>query len=387
MANVLGAYNPTFFANEALIQLEKALGLAGRIHRGFERERNSYELGDTIRIKKPGTFTAQDAPSTAQDVKTTYKDITLDRWKEVKFSLTDKELAYTGERIITDHIRPAAYALADELDQYLATIGHRGSPWYYDLNATPGSVVADITGPRKVLFDNGVPMGDESMMHYMVDSTMEMGLLGLSAFTQHQGAGQQGVEAQNRGYIGKKYGFNFFANQNVQSHTSGTINDTALLVNNASGYAAGSTTMNLDAADAGVTGTLVAGDSFSIAGQTQRYVVTGTFTAASNAFTAVTFLPGLAAAVVDDQAVTVRKDSHVGNLAFHRNYMALALAPLPTLGDGAGARIATASDPITGLSLRSRIYYDGDNSKLFVALDMLYGAIVLDPNLACVASG
>ena len=42
--------------------------------------------------------------------------ITLDTWKEVKFGLTDKELTFTKEKIITDHITPAAYALADAID-------------------------------------------------------------------------------------------------------------------------------------------------------------------------------------------------------------------------------------------------------------------------------
>ena len=34
--NTLGIYDPLFYAQEALIQLEKALGLAGRVHRGYD---------------------------------------------------------------------------------------------------------------------------------------------------------------------------------------------------------------------------------------------------------------------------------------------------------------------------------------------------------------
>ena len=40
----------------------------------------------------------------------------------------------------------------------------------------------------------------------------------------------------------------------------------------------------------------------------------------------------------------------------------------------------TVFDPVTKLALRARIFYDGDNSKVIVALDALYGAKVLRPN-------
>src|SRR3989304_5787547 len=114
MANTLGAYNPIFYASEALIHLRKALGMAGRVHRGYDRERSSFMKGDTARIRKPSTFTAQDAPSTAQDLVTDTVDIVLSYWREVKWALTDKERAFTQDDIIREHIAPSAYALGDD---------------------------------------------------------------------------------------------------------------------------------------------------------------------------------------------------------------------------------------------------------------------------------
>src|SRR5438874_1427443 len=96
--NDLGNYNPTFYAAEALLILYKALGMAGRVYRGYDR--NPGDLGDTIKLRRPGTFTAQDAPGSATDIKPDSLSITLNQWKEVRFSLTDQELAYTGQRII-----------------------------------------------------------------------------------------------------------------------------------------------------------------------------------------------------------------------------------------------------------------------------------------------
>ena len=188
MANTLGVYNPIFYAQEALIQLEKALGMAGRVYMGYDEERRSFGRGETISIRKPSTFTVQDAPSTAQDVQTETVTLTLNNWKEVKFKLSDKELAFTGERIINDHIRPAAYALADNIDIALATL-YQDIPWFHTLNATPGSVVTDITGPHQILFDNAVPMDD---LHYMVNGALQNGFLANAAFAQWQGAGATG---------------------------------------------------------------------------------------------------------------------------------------------------------------------------------------------------
>lgn len=380
MANTLGVYNPIFYAQEALIQLEKALGMAGRIHRGYDEERRSFAKGQTISIRKPSTFSAQNAPSSAQDLATEYVDISLDQWKEVKFALTDKELAYTGERIINDHIRPASYALADNIDQALAGL-YADVPWYYDLSGTP--VVADVTGPRKVMFDNSVPVTDANFMHYMMDGTLSHALMGLAAFSQWQGAGDTGVSTQQRGTLGQKYGMECFANQNVQSHTAGTFACAAPLISGA--HAKGATSVTIYHASS-LTGTLKKGDSFVIAGNSQRYAVTADATAAANSIT-VSITPGLANAQSGDEAVTVRTDTHTANLAFHRNAFALAMAPLSEMGNELGAKIATITDPITGLAIRSRLYYVGNSSEVHVALDVLYGYKTLDPNLGCRACG
>ena len=376
MVNTLGVYNPIFYANEALIHLEKALGMANRVHRGFENERNSFRKGETISIRRPSTFTAQDAPSTAQDLDTETVSLTLDKWKEVKFKLSDKELAFTGDRIINDHIRPAAYALADDIDQKLNALS-ADIPWFYDIAAT--GVVADLTGTRRVMFDNKVPLGGPDI-HLEVNGAFEEDLLNLSAFTQHQGAGLEGVTAQMRGHLGRKFGMEIFANQNVTTRTAGALTGTAI-TNGALAF--GDTSVTLDAGT--LTGTMLKGDSFTFAGDTQRYAVTADATAAGNSIT-FSITPPIQTAVSDGTATTEEQTTSTGdNIAFHRNAFALVLAPLPDHGNELGARVATISDPTTGLAIRSRIWYEGDASEVRVALDVLYGVKTLDPNLACLA--
>lgn len=382
MANTLGYYNPFFYAQETLIHLQNALGMGNRVHRGFEEERRSYGLGEYINIRKPSTFTAANAPSSAVDLDTGSVQVQLAYWREVKFALTDKELAFTGQRIIDDHIKPAAYALANDIDTKLALL-YKDVPWFVDLADNGSTAVSDITGVKKVLFDNGVPM-TPGMMHYMIDGNLQKGLEELAAFSQQQGAGADGVNTQKTGHLGVKYGLEMFSNQNTQLHTAGTCADATGAVDLVAGYAAGTTTIHIDGVTVG--GDWHAGDSFVIAGNTQRYAVTAdvTFTGGEGD---VTFTPGLAATAADDAVVTGRVDTHRANLAFHRNAFALVMAPLPMMANELGARVATVTDPVTGLSLRSRIYYVGNSSAVHVAIDVLYGVKTLDPNLACRGCG
>lgn len=372
MPNTLSVYDPLFYANEALIQLEKALGMAGRVHRGYDKA--PQQKGATISIRRPGTFAAQDAPSAAQEVVAGEARIALDHWKEVKFGLSDRELSAAGTLLIEEHVRPAAVALADAIDQSLCGL-YADVPWYHDVAATMG--VADVTALRKIMFDNQVPLRDPALMHWMIDGDMEADLLGQAAFTQWQGAGEAGAQAQRSGLLGRRFGFDFFANQNVRGHVAGDLSSTTPLLVGA--HAKGATSVTLDAGT--LTGGLNKGDSLVLAGNTQRYAVTADAVAAGNAIT-VQVTPALVEAYADNTQATVSLDSHSASLAFHRNAFALAMAPLSDLGNQLGAHVASVTDPVSGLTLRSRLFYDGNASKVYVALDALWGVTTLDPNLA-----
>lgn len=389
MPNVLNNYNPIFYAQEALLQLEKALGMAARVYRGYEEERKSYERGDTISIRVPGTFTAKDAPSTSQDVKTSKVNIKLDYWKDVKFGLTDKELAFASRRIIDEHIQPAAYALADFVDTSLMAL-YKKVGWYYNLPATIDAT--SITMPRKVLAETAKALLYAGDVHFAVDSTLEAAFLGLNIFHQAATTGEgRNQDALLNGTLGTRFGVEVFPSLNVQSHTSGTV------VSAGSDVAGALTSDVAQDAESIAVGslsgvqTLKAGDTFTIAGDTQRYVVAADATLASGAAT-LSVWPKIKVAATTGAVVTFENGSsstnhaasYYANLMFHRRAFALAMAPLPDIGDGAGANMAVVTDPNSGLSIRSRLAYDDDNAKVNVTLDVLFGLQCLDPNLAVV---
>lgn len=388
MTNVLGAYNPTFYASEALIWLRKALGLATRVNMGFDEERRSFGKGDTITIRRPGVFTALAAPSTAQDIVTETVSIPLTGHWEVKYPLSDKEHAYTQERIITEHIAPAAYAIADKIDQDLASLAITVPHSYIEPAAGTAATIAGILNTRKKMFDNKVPMMNPNMMHFMLGGKEEADLLALEAFAQAQGAGQTGIDTQLSGSLGRRYGYNFFSNQNRTQATYADITDFAGTITEPAAKGDTSITVGgLGSAEVYKKGTII---KFDVSGY--EYAVTADATMSSGA-AVVSINPPIRVAEADNAAITIQALQDLTNaattnlnLAFHRDWAALAFARLPDFSNfpnQLGIACASIQDPVTGLALRYRVFYEGNNSKLFAAVDALWGFKELNADLAC----
>lgn len=105
----------------------------------------------------------------------------------------------------------------------------------------------------------------------------------------------------------------------VQSHTKGT--GSGYLVNSAA-LVVGSTTIPADTG----TGTVLAGDVVTFAGQTHKYVVATAL--AGGSFTIGT--PGLKAVPADNAAITVGA-TYTGNVGIHQSAMGLLCEPLRRL--------------------------------------------------------
>lgn len=377
MANALGFYNPMFYAQEALMVLEKSLCFAGRVHRGYEA--SPSQKGDTINISKPGTFTAQDAPNSAiQDVNTTGTSIKLDHWKEVTFALTDKELTFTKEKIINDHIRPAAYAIADNIDQTIAQAVYKDLYTYAGTAGTAPSTLADIVKGRRLLQDNLVP--DDGQRYFGFDTAAEENFLQLSIFNQNPAAGTGVEDVVMKGHIGSRFGMELFTSQNIPIHTPGSIAAGGGTIQMNAAANAGATTVTLKGSTGTLTGNLKYGDIITFAGHTQTYAVTETVIAAGNV-AVVKIVPGLKTGVAESAVVAV-KQAHTANMLFHKNCFAFATAPLSELGkELGGVQMATIVDPVSALTIRSRMWYEGRASKVYVSLDVLFGFKTLDGQL------
>lgn len=374
MTQALNTYDPIFYAQEGLSILKNSLGFANRCYRGFERQ--TKVPGSVISISMPQEFVATAAPAAATDLAPGEVQITLDGWDEVKFKLTDKELALTRDSIITDHIAPAIYALALKIETGIATKMYQKCGWQN--TASSPADVEDIVSLRKLMFSNKCPMLD-GQRYLAVDGTIGSEFLQLSAFSQYIGAGEAGAATQRDGSLGSKFGFGIFETQILPTHTAGSLSVSGTLQVNAAA-ALNATSLVFKASSTTLTGDIHAGDFFTIAGDDQAYAVTATATASGNLVT-VSISPALQVAVSGNEEVTLTQTSGDIQLAFHRNSTALAMAPLSTMGNELGAKIEVATDPDTGISLRARQYYIGDSSVVAVAYDALYGVQVLRPNM------
>lgn len=378
MGNTLTAglfYDPYSYANELLAYLKNSLGMAARVHRGFDKAPN--EKGSVIQLRRPEVFTADSMPAAAADVTPDYVNITLDQWYGKLITLSDKELAFSKEQVFNDYIQPMAYSIANKIDQTLALL-YKDVPWY-TTNSTP-CAVADLTALQRIMFLRGVP--EDNQRHLMLSGTQREEFLNLAAFSQFQGAGAAGTETQLNGSLGTKYTFEVFANQNVQTHTAGTASDLAAAVSTEA--AKGATSMIIKEYEA--SGTVKAGDIFVVAGNSQQYAITANASASGGVAT-VSFTPPLVETAHVNDVVTVTLVGGTGTttseqgIAFHRQAFALAMGVLPD--NLPGINVYTATDPVSGLSIRARRFAVGLTSQNYLGVDALWGVKTLNPNMAC----
>lgn len=376
MPNTLGNYDALFYASEAIPHLRKRLGIASRIHQGYDAERRQRNEGSVVTINRPGTFVAQKGSITAQDIKPGVVNITVDQRPEVLFAVTDVEYAYTGERLIGDHIAPAAYALADQIDKDVNAL-YTKVPWLHDYGTATDHQV--ITGMSAVAFNNLAPV-DDGNWHLQIDGTMRQNFQNSDMFKSASMAGEGNNQTLFNGSLGERYGIEIFANQNAPTHTVGTVisgaDQAGALTAN---LAAGATSLAIGSL--GATETLKAGDTFSIAGNTQRYTVQTDVTMSGGAGT-VAFYPEAAQAYSSGAVVTfyVQGTGVTQQLLFHRNWAAIVYAALPD--NMPNIDVQTVTDPVTGISLRASRWGDGLGKQTYVSLDVLYGCQVLSPQLA-----
>lgn len=388
MANTLGNFNVPLFAATALDILMNSLSTPRRVNRAYESERRAFDKGDVVNIRRPSTFTVYDAPigTSADDLKTESVQIALDQYKETKMAVTDRELAYTTEQIIREHISPMAYALGNSVDAALLAQSYL-IPHCQQITAASAGIEV-LTGADRIMRENRVPDDGPSRRHYAANPRVWERWIGNAAFAQHQGAAAGGVATQETAQLAQKYGFQPYPTNNglaVAAQATPTV--TTGLTNGA--HDKGATSIALDATT--FTGTLAAGMVIQIgaeastAGQAynqQLYSVTANVTASGNAAT-VSISPPLRADVADGVAWTVKVNAAAAayqtELAFHSDCLALCMVPLP--GAAPGAEIQTATDAASGVSVRARYYYDGHLAKRFFAMDILYGVKVLNADL------
>lgn len=391
MANTLTEVMPKILAR-GLMALREVVMMPRLVNGDYSRE--AAEKGDVINIPKAATVATRNvAPSNTPpapvDGAPTNVQITLDNWKQNDpIFLTDKEVVQIEKdrHFLPLQFSEAIRALATDVNQEImgnykgvyAAVGTAGT--------TPAaSDATDIIAARGALHKMLCPRTDR---RFILDVDAEANALALATFADLEKTGDRNVKIE--GELGRKYGFDFFYEDHVVTHTAGTMSNGSDPQANVNGaLTAGDTTMNVD--ETTLTGTIVEGDLFSFAGLTDNgksgtphFVVTNTstLTASGNAITGITFDPPLPSNIADNTVVTLVQD-HVVNLAFQRDAIAFATRPLlsSTMDMEMGTRMMSLQDPATGLVLRTEV--SRQHKQTVWEFDILWGSKLVRPEFAC----
>ena len=206
-------------------------------------------------------------------------------------------------------IAQAIRACVNEMEVDIAVAAKNGASRAYGTTAGTAPVLADWANVKKILDDNGAPMTDR---YSVFDTTAGVALRNTSNLFKVNESGDSGALLR-QGLLGNLYGFGLRESAQIQTTTKGTA---ASATTNSAGYAIGATTLTLAAVG---TGTIVAGDILTFAGDTNKYVVKTGNADVSAGGTIILNEPGLRIAMsAATKAITVFGTS-ARNLAFARS--------------------------------------------------------------------
>ncbi len=366
-----------------LVVLREAAVMPRLVNIDFQGD--AAQFGNTIDVPKPvvqvvSAVQAGSTPKSPANKTPGLVQIKLDQWKMTDFHLTDKEMVEVDKN---RHFLPmqtdeAARAIANTVDgfihgKYVGIFGFVGTA-----AVVPFSTVATATDSRKTLNTQLAPMVDRRIV---LDPDGEAQALQLSAYSDVEKTQDRAVKIE--GELGRKFGFDHFMSQNLKTHTAGTVTSAAV----ASTTAAGASSLDVKAAASASIGTILLGDVFTIAGQSQTYAVqtSAAITIASSlAAQALSIRPGLAAIATADAAITF-KATHVVNLAFHRNAFTYVTRPLANTSVVNINPVRTLQDDVTGLIMRLEIVRQHKQDAW--QFDILYGAELTRPELGVRIAG
>jgi len=294
--------------------------------------------------------------SSAPDQTIGYVDMTISKARSVPFGITGEEAKSVSQSLATinrDRIAQALRTLTNEVEADLAALHINASRAYGTYNAVPFATAADFSDfaqTRKILDDNGSPQSD---LHMVLGGTTVANLRGKqsSLFKVNESGSE---DMLRNGRLGHVMGWDIHNSGQVKtSVTVGTNNGSAQT--DATGYAVGVTEITMD--DAG-TGTIIAGDIITFAGDTNKYlVVQGDTNVATGAGTLIIAEPGLRVAMSAANKVITTVAATTRNMFFHRAAIQLATrSPAMPPGGDAADDIMVLVDTVSGIAFEFALY-------------------------------
>jgi hypothetical protein len=352
--NTISSIVPDIY--EALDVVSRELtGLIPAVTMNASAERAGINQNIVVDVEPAGNVSnitpAMTVPDpTGQTSGSTVIQITKSRAAEFGFIGDDQKKLNTGPGYLSvraNKIAQAIRAVANEVESDLAGLQATFSRAYGTAGTTPFGTANDYTDASnvlKILKDNGSPQSDNQLV---INTAAGANFIGKQSAVNS--AGTESILRQ--GVLLDLAGMPLRESAQIADFTAGTG---ASATTNAAGYAVGATVLTL--ASAG-TGTLLAGDVVTFAGDSNKYVITSGDADVSGGGTITLAAPGLRVAMsTATKAITVVATS-ARNMAFNRSALVLAArAPArPEEGDMA-EDVIVITDPRSGLSMEFAMY-------------------------------
>lgn len=347
---------PTIYEAMDVVAREQ-VGFIRAVAQDFSAERAA--LNQTVRSPVVGAMAAENltvdnVAASAPDQTISYVDMTITKARSVPFGITGEEAKSVSQSMATinrDRIAQCLRTLTNEVETDLAALHIYASRAYGTYNATPFGTAADLSdfaNATKLLNVNGAPQSDR---HMVLDHNAATNIRGKqSSLFKVNEAGSDAL--LRTGTLGSVQNWMLHESEQVkQAVTAGT--GASATTDNA-GYAVGSTTFTLALAG---TGTIIAGDIITFAGDSEKYlVVTGDANVAGGG-TIVIAEPGIRTAMsAATKAITVVAATN-RSMFFHRSAIQLATrAPAMPEGGDAADDVMTIADPVSGITYEFAIY-------------------------------
>lgn len=370
MANVLTSVAPVLYSDGRIVPREP-VGLLNLTDNRWNDV--GVALNDTVKIpispvQTVGSISTGATFPSGTDRTFTSKTFTLGQTAETSWNLDaeqERSLANGGSNAIQalkQTINQGCRAIVNAIESYVCTVADKNASRAYGTAGTApfGSTVADAANVRQILVDNGAPMVDLGLA---INTTAGVNLRSLSNLFKVNEAGTG--DMLRRGILGDLFGMQVAESAGIASHTKGTG---ASYTTDTAGYAVGSTAITLITG----SGTILAGDVVTFAGDSNKYVVDTALTGG-----VVTLQePGLKVAIATSATAITVGNNHASNIALFRNSLITVVRPA-LQPDGAICEQMVLSDPMTGLSfLLLRVPQNGRTSWF---LRCVYDAFAPNP--------
>lgn len=276
--------------------------------------------------------------------------------------------------LLRDQFAQAMRTLTNEVETDLAALYAKASRAYGTAGTTPFATAGNFTDAsevRRILVDNGA---GESDLQLVIDTAAGAKIRGLQATSS---VAFDGVLAR-QGILQSTSGMDIRESAQIKYHTKGT--GASYDVDLGAGYAAGSTTVHVDTG----TGTILAGDVVSFAGDSNKYLCTTGF-AGDGDGDIVLAAPGLRATLADGTDVTIG-NSYRANMAFRRSAIHLITrAPAMPVGGDAAADTMLITDPVSGLTFQVCLYRQF--KQVLYTVELAWGVKAVKPEHIAILLG